>query len=37
MAGVILLFATESESGITNIIGLSVIAYQLDKMNLFYK
>ena len=35
--GVVLLLATESESGISNIIGLSMVGYVLDKLGLFYK
>lgn len=35
--GVVLLLATESESGISNIIGLSMVGYELDKLGLFYK
>ena len=35
--GVVLLLATESESGISNIVGLSMVGYELDKLGLFYK
>jgi hypothetical protein len=35
--GVVLLLATETESGISNIVGLSMVGYELDKLGLFYK
>lgn len=35
--GVVLLLATESESGISNMIGLSMVGYELDKLGIFYK
>lgn len=35
--GVVLLLATESENGISNMIGLSIVWYEAQKMELFYK
>lgn len=35
--GVVLLLATESENGISNMIGLSMVGYELDKLGIFYK
>lgn len=35
--GVILLLATESENGISNIVGLTMVGYELDKLGIFYK
>lgn len=35
--GVILLLATESESGISNILGLGMVWYEAHKMGIFYK
>lgn len=35
--GVILLLATESENGISNIMGLSIVWYEAQKMGLFYE
>lgn len=35
--GVVLLLATETESGISNIVGLSMVGYELDKLGVFYK
>ena len=35
IVGIILVFATESESATTNIIGLALVVYECDKLNLF--
>lgn len=35
--GVVLLLATETESGISNIVGLTMVGYELDKLGIFYK
>lgn len=35
--GVILLLATESENGISNIVGLSLVWYEAEKFGIFYK
>jgi hypothetical protein len=35
--GVVLLLATESENGISNMIGLSMVWYEAQEMGLFYK
>lgn len=35
--GVVLLLATETESGISNIMGASMVWYELDKLGIFYK
>lgn len=35
--GVILLLATESQSGISNMIGLSMVWYEAQRMGIFYK
>lgn len=35
--GVVLLLATETESGISNMVGLAMVGYELDKLGLFYE
>lgn len=35
MLGVILLLATESENATTNFIGLMLVVYECDRLNLF--
>lgn len=35
IVGIILTFATESESATTNIIGLLLVVYECEKLNLF--
>ena len=35
IVGIILTFATESESETTNIIGLLLVVYECEKLNLF--
>ena len=35
IVGIILTFATESESATINIIGLALIIYECEKLNLF--
>ena len=37
MAGITLLLATESESGMSNIIGLVIVAYEAYKLGILYK
>lgn len=35
IVGIVLLLATESENATTNIIGLVLVVYECDKLNLF--